>query len=169
MFIDSTPDEVLLFLKPRIGQGHLSWTYLLLTTATSKCRISKETDNLLQPAHEGETAPRLKHSRQGHRRKRTAFSSRQLEKLETTFQWNMYPGVTVRESLATELGITEACVQVNAFKRKIGKHGFPYLQMATKASKWNLLPSTNSDEQNKVKRQKNQCFFIIILLDTCPV
>lgn len=37
----------------------------------------------------------------------------QLERLETAFLWNMYPGVTVRESLATELGISEACVQVS--------------------------------------------------------
>ena len=28
------------------------------------------------------------------------------------FQWNKYPGVTVREALASELGISEASVQV---------------------------------------------------------
>ena len=60
----------------------------------------------------GRTTPKSKQDGQGYRRKRTAFSIRQLQKLETAFQWNMYPGVNVRESLATELGISEACVQV---------------------------------------------------------
>ena len=58
------------------------------------------------------TTPKPKQDGQGYRRKRTAFSIRQLQKLETAFRWNMYPGVNVRESLATELGISEACVQV---------------------------------------------------------
>lgn len=51
-------------------------------------------------------------SKQGHRRKRTAFTARQLERMQAVFQWNKYPGVTVRETLATELGISEASVQV---------------------------------------------------------
>ncbi|KAL9983953.1 hypothetical protein ACROYT_G006202 [Oculina patagonica] len=50
--------------------------------------------------------------KQGHRRKRTAFTVRQLGRMEAVFQWNKYPGVTVREALATELGISETSVQV---------------------------------------------------------
>ena len=61
----------------------------------------------------GKTASEPKpHSKQGHRRKRTAFTARQLERMQAVFQWNKYPGVTVREALATELGISEASVQV---------------------------------------------------------
>lgn len=60
----------------------------------------------------GRTALGPKQSKQGHRRKRTAFTARQLEKMQAVFQWNKYPGVTVREALATELGISEASVQV---------------------------------------------------------
>ena len=60
----------------------------------------------------GRTARGPKQSKQGHRRKRTAFTARQLEKMQAVFQWNKYPGVTVREALATELGISEASVQV---------------------------------------------------------
>ena len=62
----------------------------------------------------GRATPKPKQDGQGYRRKRTAFSIRQLQKLETAFRWNMYPGVNVRKSLATELGISEACVQVRS-------------------------------------------------------
>lgn len=60
----------------------------------------------------GITALGSKQSKKGNRRKRTAFTARQLERMQAVFQWNKYPGVTVREALATELGISEASVQV---------------------------------------------------------
>ena len=59
-------------------------------------------------------APGPKQDRKGLRRKRTAFTVPQLERMQSVFQWNKYPGVTVREALAAELGISEACVQVRS-------------------------------------------------------
>ena len=76
------------------------------------CLIPTEDGSFSQSRNEGKIPRNHKPSGEGYRRKRTAFSNGQLERLETTFQFNMYPGVTERESLATELGISEACVQV---------------------------------------------------------
>lgn len=68
--------------------------------------------SFLELGSTGRTAVGPKQNKQGHRRKRTAFTARQLERMQAVFQWNKYPGVTVREALASELGISEASVQV---------------------------------------------------------
>lgn len=68
--------------------------------------------SLRQSGTVGRKAPGPKQDRKGLRRKRTAFTVRQLERMQSVFQWNKYPGVTIREALAAELGISEACVQV---------------------------------------------------------
>ncbi|XP_062843033.1 homeobox expressed in ES cells 1 [Trichomycterus rosablanca] len=46
------------------------------------------------------------------RRPRTAFSSLQIEILESVFQVNSYPGIDVREELAQKLHIDEDRIQI---------------------------------------------------------
>lgn len=51
-------------------------------------------------------------SKKGYRRKRTAFTNRQLAKMESIFQKNKYPGIGLRETLAASLEVSESRVQV---------------------------------------------------------
>ncbi|CAF0834331.1 unnamed protein product [Didymodactylos carnosus] len=46
------------------------------------------------------------------RRLRTHFSATQLQQLETTFSYNLYPDLTLREDLAQLINLTEAKVKV---------------------------------------------------------
>ena len=46
------------------------------------------------------------------RRRRTAFSDDQLDRLEETFHDEKFPGITTRDQLASELGIGEDRIQV---------------------------------------------------------
>ena len=48
----------------------------------------------------------------GYRRKRISFTVEQLDRLEESFQMNKYPGITTREQLSDELGVSESRVQV---------------------------------------------------------
>ena len=51
--------------------------------------------------------------KKGYRRKRTAFTDTQLVRMERIFQENKYPGISVRETLAANLGVSESRVQVS--------------------------------------------------------
>ena len=51
--------------------------------------------------------------KKGYRRKRTAFTDTQLVRMERVFQENKYPGISVRETLAANLGVSESRVQVS--------------------------------------------------------
>ncbi len=46
------------------------------------------------------------------RRSRTLFSVADLDKLESAFRLERYPGIYEREKLAAELGVTEDRIQV---------------------------------------------------------
>ncbi|ESO96486.1 hypothetical protein LOTGIDRAFT_80535, partial [Lottia gigantea] len=46
------------------------------------------------------------------RRGRTAFSETAITRLEDVFMVNRYPDITLRESLALQLGVAESRIQV---------------------------------------------------------
>ena len=84
----------------------------IINKRTNEKILLTDEGSLRQSGTVGRKAPGPKQDRKGLRRKRTAFTVRQLERMQSVFQWNKYPGVTIREALAAELGISEACVQV---------------------------------------------------------
>ena len=47
------------------------------------------------------------------RRRRTAFSDEQLNRLEESFEEERFPGIQIREKLARELNIGEDRIQVS--------------------------------------------------------
>ena len=49
------------------------------------------------------------------RRRRTAFTEEQLDRLEECFIEEKFPGITIREALAQELNIKEDRIQVKEF------------------------------------------------------
>ena len=49
------------------------------------------------------------------RRRRTAFTDEQLDRLEESFQKERFPGIQIREDLARELNIGEDRIQVREF------------------------------------------------------
>ena len=48
------------------------------------------------------------------RRRRTAFSEEQLDRLEESFMEEKFPGIIIREQLAEELNIKEDRIQVGS-------------------------------------------------------
>ncbi|KAJ7388866.1 hypothetical protein OS493_035206 [Desmophyllum pertusum] len=57
-------------------------------------------------------APENECDRSRQRRRRTAFTDEQLDRLEDSFENEKFPGIQIREDLARELGIGEARIQV---------------------------------------------------------
>ena len=54
----------------------------------------------------------LSDGRMRQRRRRTAFTDEQLDRLEETFQSEKFPGIQIREDLAREMKIREDRIQV---------------------------------------------------------
>ncbi|XP_073229758.1 retinal homeobox protein Rx-B-like [Porites lutea] len=57
-------------------------------------------------------APEKEHDAQRKRRRRTAFTNEQLNRLEESFEEERFPGIQIREKLARELNIGEGRIQV---------------------------------------------------------
>lgn len=53
------------------------------------------------------------------RRRRTAFSNEQLDRLEETFEQESFPGIQIREELARELSIGEDRIQVRCLRKAV--------------------------------------------------
>ena len=51
------------------------------------------------------------------RRRRTAFTNEQLDRLEETFQNEKFPGIQIREDLAREMNIREDRIQVTNYSK----------------------------------------------------
>jgi hypothetical protein len=86
----------------------------LTSESNSTTKISNDNDNGKRP-----------------RRLRTHFTSSQLQHLEMTFTYNIYPDVNFREEIAAQTELTEAKVKVwfknrRAKFRKVNKNEFIY-------------------------------------------
>ena len=46
------------------------------------------------------------------RRQRTVFSQNHIHQLDNVFIYNQYPDIDLRESLATQMGVSESRIQV---------------------------------------------------------
>ena len=53
------------------------------------------------------------------RRRRTAFTDQQLDRLEQSFEQERFPGIQIREELARELNIGEDRIQVRCLNTNI--------------------------------------------------
>ena len=53
------------------------------------------------------------------RRRRTAFTDQQLDRLEQSFEQERFPGIQIREELARELNIGEDRIQVRCLNTDI--------------------------------------------------
>ena len=53
------------------------------------------------------------------RRRRTAFSNEQLDRLEESFEQERFPGIQIREELARELSIGEDRIQVRCLRKAV--------------------------------------------------
>lgn len=74
------------------------------------------------------------------------------------FQWNRYPGVAVREALATELGISEACVQVRPYNQ-----GFLFWKSRV-SSVWKKIELRSASRRRDRNVVANYVFFFLRIM-----